>query len=114
MKSIKDLKLKDNEIKAIEELKKVILGSYPDAEIMLFGSKARGDYSEDSDIDILILLNTQINSKLEKNIIRNISDIYYKYEDVVFETLIENKKEWLNNNLNYFIRENINKDGINL
>ena len=114
MKSIKNLKLKDNEIKAINALKKTILDLYPDAEIILFGSKARGDCNKDSDIDILILLGTEVNSKVEKGIIRNISDIYSKYDDVVFETLIENKNEWFNNNLNYFIRKSINKDGISL
>ena len=44
MKSIKDLKLKDNEIKAVEELKKTILGIYPDAEIILFGSNVYAGY----------------------------------------------------------------------
>ena len=56
MKTIKTLNLKDNEIKAIAELKKRVLQLYPDAEIILFGSKARGDYNKDSDVDILILL----------------------------------------------------------
>ncbi len=114
MKSIKDLKLKNTEVQAIIELKKRVLRLYPDAEIILFGSKARGDYNKDSDVDILILLGAEVNSKVEKKIISNISDIYSTYDDVVFETLIENKNEWLNNNLNYFIRNSINKEGISL
>ncbi|MCL4546224.1 MAG: nucleotidyltransferase domain-containing protein [Deltaproteobacteria bacterium] len=114
MKTIKTLNLKDSEINAIMELKKRVLQLYPDAEIILFGSKARGDYNKDSDIDILILLGAKVNYNVEKKIIKNISDIYSIYDDVVFETLIENKDEWLNNKLNYFIRNNINKEGISL
>ncbi len=115
MKSIKkDLKLKNNEIQAINELRKRVLSLYPDAEIILFGSKARGNYNKDSDIDILILLGAEVNSKVEKKIISNISDIYSTYDDVVFETLIENKNEWFNNNLNYFVRNSINREGISL
>ena len=114
MKSLKTLNLKNNEVQAIIELKKRVLQLYPDAELILFGSKARGDYNKDSDVDILILLGAEVNSKVEKNIISNISDIYSTYDDVVFETLIENKNEWLNNNLNYFIRNSINKEGISL
>lgn len=114
MKSLKSLDLKNSEVLAIIELKKRVLRLYPDAELILFGSKARGDYNKDSDVDILILLGAEVNSKVEKKIISNISDIYSTYDDVIFETLIENKNEWLNNNLNYFIRNSINKEGISL
>jgi predicted nucleotidyltransferase len=112
MKSIKDLKLKDNEIKAIEELKKIILGSYPDAEIILFGSKARGDFSEDSDIDVLILLYADVNSKLEEKIIGDIYDIELKYE-LLFGPIIINTNEWHNDYKgNPFFKENIQRDGM--
>ena len=112
MKSLKSLNLKDNEIKAIEELKQIIMGSYPDAEIILFGSKARGDYSEDSDIDILILLDTEVNSKLKERIIGDIYDIELKYE-ILFGPLIINKNDW---NKDYkgnpFLKENIIREGM--
>ncbi|RZV36961.1 MAG: nucleotidyltransferase domain-containing protein [Candidatus Acidulodesulfobacterium acidiphilum] len=112
MKSIKDLKLKDNEIKAVEELKKTILGIYPDAEIILFGSKARGDYTEDSDIDILILLNTEVNSKLEEKIIGDIYDIELKY-GLLFGPLIKNINDWNNDYKgNPFLKENILREGM--
>ncbi len=112
MKSIKNLKLKDNEIKAINALKKTILDLYPDAEIILFGSRARGDYDEDSDVDILILLNTEVNSKLEEKIIGDIYDIELKY-DLIFGILIKNINEW---NYHYsgnpFLKENISREGM--
>ncbi len=112
MKSIKDLKLKDNEIKAVEELKKTILDIYPDAEIILFGSKARGDYNEDSDIDILILLNTEVNSKLEEKIIGDIYDIELKY-GLLFGPLIKNINYWNNDYKgNPFLKENILREGM--
>ena len=112
MKSIKNLKLKDNEIKAINALKKTILDLYPDAEIILFGSKARGDYDKDSDIDILILLNAEVNSKIEEKIIGDIYDIELKY-DILFGLLIQNKNLWHSSKYQVMpVAENINKEGI--
>ena len=45
------------------ELKEKIKEKYPDAEIILYGSKARGDCDENSDIDLMIIIkdNYQIN-----------------------------------------------------
>lgn len=109
---LKTLKLKDNEIKAIEELKKIILDLYPDAEIILFGSKARGDYDKDSDIDILILLDMEVNSKLEEKIISDIYDIELKY-GLIFGLLIKNRNKWnICYKCNPFLKENISREGI--
>ena len=51
------------EKKALAELKEKIKEKYPDAEIILYGSKARGDCDENSDIDLMIIIkdNYQIN-----------------------------------------------------
>ena len=113
MKSIKkDLKLKNNEIQAINELRKRVLSLYPDAEIILFGSKARGNYNKDSDIDILILLNTEVNSKLEEKIIGDIYDIELKY-GLLFGPLIKNINDWNNDYKgNPFLKENILREGM--
>jgi predicted nucleotidyltransferase len=113
MKSLKTLNLKDNEVQAITELKKRILQLYPDATVVLFGSKARGDFNKDSDIDVLILLGAVVNSKVESNIISNaLSDVYLKYPDNVFNILIKNENEWNHYKGNPFLKENINKEGI--
>ena len=41
-------------MKNIEELKHFLIATFPNEEIYLFGSRARGDASEYSDIDIAI------------------------------------------------------------
>jgi len=43
------------ERKAVGEFKKRILAQFPDSKLILFGSKARGDYHVHSDIDLLIV-----------------------------------------------------------
>lgn len=51
---LKKINLKDNERKALLELKGRLLKKYPGVEIILYGSKARGDFDKESDIDLLI------------------------------------------------------------
>ena len=40
----------------LDEIKSSITSKYPQAQVILFGSYARGDYSEDSDFGICVLL----------------------------------------------------------
>ncbi len=93
MKNIDQLNLKDNENAALQELKRRLLGRFPDAELIIYGSKARGDYDKDSDIDLLILVDKQVNTALEDEIINLAYDVELLH-DVVFGLLIESKKIW--------------------
>ena len=38
-----------------KEIKQTVLGIDPTAEVILFGSRARGDFHEESDWDVLVL-----------------------------------------------------------
>ena len=46
----------------LEELTTSITTQYPDAQVILFGSYARDDYTKDSDLDICVLV-PQINGR---------------------------------------------------
>ncbi|MFA4639979.1 nucleotidyltransferase domain-containing protein [Pyrococcus kukulkanii] len=39
----------------IESLVKIIKKAYPDATVILFGSRARGDFLKDSDYDLIVV-----------------------------------------------------------
>ncbi|MEW6203062.1 MAG: nucleotidyltransferase domain-containing protein [bacterium] len=93
MKKLEQLNLRENEKKALRELKERLLEKFPDIEIILFGSKARGDYEEESDIDLLILIDLKVNRKLKEEITEISYDIELKY-DVVFGKIVENKDFW--------------------
>jgi len=55
MKSMDDLPLGDNEKKAIQEATRILKEKFPVSDVILFGSKARGDSDEESDIDLMLL-----------------------------------------------------------
>jgi predicted nucleotidyltransferase len=76
---LKYLSLKEK--RALSEFKRKILEKLGKnvLTIKLFGSKARGDFKKDSDIDILIILKKR-NLKAEDKIYKIVTDISLKYE----------------------------------
>lgn len=50
----------------LNRCKQIVLEILPDAEIILYGSRARGDAAEDSDFDLLILVNEPVHWRTER------------------------------------------------
>jgi len=113
MKSLEEIKvLKKNEKEALSELKSHLKQQIPDAKIILYGSKVRGDSKNFSDIDILILVDKKVDRKLKEKIIDIRYDIELKY-DVVFGLIIENKEFWgssLANAMPFY--RNVEREGV--
>lgn len=73
MKSINDIQEPLNEL--VEDVKTVLGASL--SKVILYGSYARGEQSEDSDIDIMILTSIEVEEEIKK--------IEYKLFDLVYE-----------------------------
>ena len=80
--------LSDNERNALKELKEKINEKYPGTELILYGSKARGNFSKDSDVDILVLIN-KINPETERGVSDIIVDELIKTGIPLNEILVE-------------------------
>lgn len=92
-KRIMELSLKLNEKKALEELKLRLGKKLPGCDIVLFGSRARGEGDAYSDMDILIIVDSHVDGRLRDII----NDISYPLEiefDVVFGKVVENRNAW--------------------
>jgi predicted nucleotidyltransferase len=86
----------------------------PNAEIILFGSQARGDFNKDSDWDILILLNQFDVSR----------DTEMEYREELFEveletgepisTFVFSKTDWESKHKITPLYQNIKSEGIKL
>ncbi len=83
-----------NSRKITHRLKKKITTIDPEVEIYLFGSRARGDFRNDSDWDVLVLTERELNYKLENKIRSIIFEIELEVEEPI-STLIYSKKEWM-------------------
>lgn len=79
---------------AIKEFKKRLINKFGvETEIYLFGSVARGDYSDYSDIDILVLLPFEPNNSIEEQIFDLGYDIELEY-GVIFGIIVYPKTFW--------------------
>jgi len=74
-------------------VKKTVLQFDENAEVILFGSRARGDFHEFSDWDFLILLAKKVTPELRDAIWEKMYDLELQTDSVI-STLIHNKKDW--------------------
>jgi len=104
--------MKNNQIQ--ERIIKIIHEKDPLAEAYLFGSRARGDFSPNSDWDILILVDDK---KITNDIEDKFRDELYNVEldaGQSISTLIYPKEYWKTTLLYSPLYKNINKEGIRL
>ena len=111
MKTISELGLAQNEISALREFKSKILEKFPGSEIILFGSKARGDATRESDLDVLAIL--PVDSSAE--IVHELSALQLRVEldyDVVIGLVAEGKQRWNSPKFSVMpLRQNIEREG---
>ncbi len=66
----------------------------PENEVILFGSRARGDHRKDSDWDFLILINAeQVSRQLKSNIQNQLYNLELETDEVI-SSIIYTKHEW--------------------
>ncbi len=85
-----------------------------DAEILLYGSRARGDSIDQSDWDFLILLDGKVDDKRTDRIRHRLYEVEWETGEVI-SSIIRNKKKW--NSMPYKsmpIHQVIEKEGIAL
>ena len=83
--------------------------------VILYGSYARGDYDEESDVDVMII--ADISSDEVKKLTKKFSDfsleIDLKY-DIVLSLIIQDKDTFERYKATYPLFKNIEKEGVDL
>ncbi len=111
MKSFESVSLMKNESEAIEAAIRMLKSEFSVSKVILFGSKARGDHDEHSDIDLLVVASKLLHWKEEKSIIGALFDIGMEY-DVIFSPLFTSVDEWENGIFTEFpVYQEISRDG---
>lgn len=93
MLTYKEWRAKTADTTTLQRCKQAVRQVLPDAEVILYGSRARGDAAADSDYDLLVLTDKQITVKLKEDLISSIYPIELATGAVL--TLISyNRKDW--------------------
>lgn len=79
----------------VNEIKNQVLSIDKNATVVLFGSRARKDFREDSDWDFLILTSSTPDEKLKRKLRDKLFDTELETEQVI-STIIHSYEDWQN------------------
>ncbi len=85
--------ISDKDKALLSEIKKVIQATLPSADVLLYGSVAKGTQGPESDYDLLVLTKAPLSRKAKHIIERKILDLELAH-DVILSTIYHTKAEW--------------------
>jgi predicted nucleotidyltransferase len=77
----------------LAECKAAIREVAPEASLILYGSRARGDAREDSDYDLLVLVDREVDTDLERAVVDRLVPLEVQTGKVL-TVLIYNRAQW--------------------
>jgi predicted nucleotidyltransferase len=77
----------------LDQVKQTVHEIEPDAEIILYGSRARGDAHSESDWDFLILLDGMVDDARTDSIRHRLYDIEWDCGEVL-SSIVRSRQEW--------------------
>lgn len=81
------------DVELLQRCKRAIREVVPDADVILYGSRARGDWHKYSDYDILIIVDGPVDMALEKRIHDNVFPLELETCKVL-TLIIYSKQQW--------------------
>jgi uncharacterized protein len=112
MKALSDIVLQPVDRLAIEVAAQTVRALFPVAEVILFGSKARGSDDPESDIDLLVLTTRELSWSERAALMDSLYPIQLEH-DVVISPLVVSVKEWQEGVYSVLpIRQEVGRHGI--
>jgi predicted nucleotidyltransferase len=105
--------MKRDKTELLARIKNVINKIDPEARLILYGSRARGDEHVDSDWDLLILVNSKTDLDYEKVFRHSLYDLELKSGEA-FSVSVYNKNEWDSNYWMTPLYQNVAREGIRI
>jgi predicted nucleotidyltransferase len=97
-----------------KKVKEVVKNIEPSAEVILYGSRARTDFSENSDWDFLILVDGHVDVIRTDRIRTVLYDIELKYKKII-SSIVRSRQEWNGPKYKFApLHVNIERDGVQL
>ena len=77
----------------VEQIRKAVYEVEPEAEIILYGSRSRGEALPESDWDVLILVDGPIDDKRTDRIRHRLYEIEWESGEVIC-SIVRDREEW--------------------
>jgi predicted nucleotidyltransferase len=94
-------------------IKKNIAETDPKAELILFGSRARGDERKDSDWDLLILTDYPVSFREEQRFRHHLFDLELELGEA-FSTFVYSKSDWEIKQSVTPLYQSVSKEGVRI
>lgn len=95
----------------LKKIKEEVLKIEPGSEVILFGSRARGDERKDSDWDILVLVPEEADLKREQKFRHALFFLELEY-GIAISTFVHSKRDWEKKYKITPLYRNIKKEGL--
>jgi predicted nucleotidyltransferase len=97
----------------LQKIKDYVWAIEPQSEVILFGSRARGEERADSDWDILILTPYSVDLKEEQKYRHKLFEIELEYDQAI-STFVYSKSQWNDKHKITPLFQNIQREGITI
>jgi uncharacterized protein len=77
----------------IEQIRQAVYEVEPDSEIILYGSRSRGDALSESDWDFLILVDGSLSDERIDRIRHSLYEIEWESGEII-SSIVRNREEW--------------------
>ena len=82
-----------NREKLLDQVKWAVRAVEPDAEIILYGSRSRGEFVSESDWDFLILVSGHLDDKRVDAIRHRLYEVEWECEEVI-SSIVRSREDW--------------------
>ncbi len=82
-----------NDDRLLDSIRDAVLAIEPTAQVVLYGSRARGDALPDADWDLLVLLDGPVDGRRASAVRRRVYEIEWDTGEVL-STIVRSRQEW--------------------